>query len=95
MIQIDNNFNVGQEVHLIGQKCYTNGKKKRFKWVVKSNKDKPLRILCIYYKHKLNGEPDLRYYVENHDKVKEDRIFTDYESAMQQCEKLNKEESGI
>ena len=31
MIQIDNKFDVGQEVHLVGRKCYTNGKKKRFK----------------------------------------------------------------
>ena len=30
MIQIDNKFDVGQEVHLVGRKCYTNGKKKRF-----------------------------------------------------------------
>lgn len=43
MIQIDNKFDVGQEVHLVGRKCYTNGKKKRFKWVVKSKKDKPLK----------------------------------------------------
>ena len=40
MIQIDNKFDVGQEVHLIGRKCYTSSNgKKRFRWVVKTKKD--------------------------------------------------------
>lgn len=31
MIQINNKFEIGQEVYLVGRKCYINGKKKRFK----------------------------------------------------------------
>ena len=95
MIQIDNKFDVGQEVHLVGRKCYINGKKKRFKWVVKSKKDKPLKVLCIFYMHKLDGEDELCYNIENHGKVKENRMFVDYESAQQQCDRWNEEGYGI
>lgn len=96
MIRIDNKFDVGQEVHLIGRKCYTSSNgKKRFRWVVKTKKDKPLKVLCIYYRHKLYGENELCYNIRNHDKVKTDRIFADYESAKQQCDKWNEEKHGI
>lgn len=95
MFQIDNKFDVGQEVHLVGRKCYTKGKKKRFKWMVKSKKDKPLKVLCIFYMRKLYGEDELCYNIENHGKVKENRMFTDYESAKQQCDKWNEEGYGI
>jgi hypothetical protein len=91
MIKINNKFEIGQEVYYIGKKCMQYGKKKKFKWVVKSKK--PVKILCIYYKHKLFGDPELLYNVEPYGKAREERLFVDYESARSECEKRNKEEN--
>lgn len=94
MIQINNKFNVGQEVYLIGMRCRTHNNKKKFKWVVKTKKDKPSKILCMFYKHKLYGEDELLYHIENHDKVREERLFTDYEAALQECNRRNEEDKN-
>ena len=90
MITINNKFDVGQGVYYIGRKCYQYGKKKKFVWKVK-NKE-PVKILCIRYKHKLIGDSELAYNIERYGKVREDYLFTDYESAYVECDKRNKEE---
>lgn len=41
--------------------------------------------------HKLYGEDELCYNIENYGKVKEDGMFVDYESAKQQCDRWNEE----
>ena len=89
MIKIDNKFDVGQNVYYIGRKCKQYGKKKKFTWLVKSKE--PVKILCIFYKYKLFGEPELRYSIENFGKVKEEHLFADYKSAKEQCDKWNEE----
>ena len=88
MLSISNKFDVGQEVYYIGRKCYQNGKKKKFVWNVKSKEH--VKILCIYYKHKLFGVSELSYNIERYGKVRENRLFTDYESAYIECGKRNK-----
>lgn len=93
MIQINNKFDVGQKVYYIGRRCTTNGKKKKFRWLVKSKE--PVKILCIYYKYKLLGEPELRYYIENYGKAKENYLFTDYDSAKMECDRRNEEVEKI
>lgn len=91
MIQIDNKFDVGQKVFYIGRKCKQYGKKKKLIWLVKSKE--PVKILCIFYKYKLLGEPDLRYSIETFGKVKEEHIYADYEAALNECTKRNEEEN--
>ncbi len=88
MITICNKFDVGQEVYYIGKKCDQYGKKKKFIWKVKSKE--PVKILCIYYKHKLFGDSELAYNVERYGKVREDHLFADYKSAYAECDKHNK-----
>lgn len=90
LIQIDNKFDVGQEVYYIGRKCVQYHNKKKFHWIVKSKE--PIKILCINYKHKLFGENELRYTIENFGKVKESYLFADYENAKRECIKRNEEE---
>lgn len=48
MIQIDNKFDVGQKVHMIGRRFQKNGHKRKPKWVVKSHYGKPLKVLCNF-----------------------------------------------
>ena len=93
MISINNKFDVGQEVYYIGRRCYQNDKKKKFVWKVKSRE--PVKILCIYYKHKLFGDSELTYNIERYGKVKENYLFTDYESAYDECDKRNKIEEKL
>lgn len=88
MISIDNKFDVGQVVYYIGKKCSQYGKKKRFVWKVKSRE--PVKILCIYYKHKLFGDSELTYNIERYGKVRENQLFADYESAYDECNERNK-----
>ena len=90
MITICNKFDVGQAVYYIGRKCNQYGKKKKFVWKVKCRE--PVKILCIYYKHKLFGDSELTYNIEGYGKVREDHLFTDYESAYVECGKRNKAE---
>lgn len=90
MIIINNKFNVGQLVYYIGRKCSQYGKKKKFVWIVKSRE--PFKILCIYYKHKLIGDSELKYNIERYGKVRENHLFADYESASTECNKRNKAE---
>ncbi len=85
MITINNKFDVGQMVYYIGRKCYQNGKKKKYIWKVKSKK--PVKILCIYYKHKLFGDSELTYNIERYGKVRENHLFTVCESAYDECNK--------
>ena len=64
--------------------------KKEFVWKVKSKE--PVKILCIFYKHKLYGNSELTYNIERYGKVREDHLFTDYKSAFVECDKCNKAE---
>jgi len=91
MITVNNKFDVGQEVYYIGRKCYQYGKKKKFVWKVKSRE--PIKILCIFYKHKLFGNSQLTYNIERYGKVREDHLFSDYESACDECNKRNNVEN--
>ena len=93
MIQIDNKFDVGQKLHMIGRRFQKNGHKRKPKWVVKSHYGKPLKVLCITYMHKLLGEDELRYTIENHpgNKIKEDQLFASYEEAKAMVQKYNEE----
>lgn len=93
MVIIKNKFDVGQEVYYIGRKCKQYGKKKRFSWNVKSKE--PVKILCIFYKYKLFGEPELTYNIERYGKVREDYLFSDCESAKNECNKRNKIEKEL
>ena len=81
MIHINNKFELGQEVFNITKK---NGV-----WVVR---EKSLKIVCIYYKHKLHGESDVLYNIDPYGKAREDNLFTDYKSALEECKKRNNEE---
>ena len=81
MITIDNKFELGQDVFSITR----NNKI----WVVR---EKPQQIVCIYYKHKLHGESDVLYNIHPYGKAREKNLFSDYTSALKECEKLNKEE---
>jgi len=93
MITVNNKFDVGQTVYYIGRKCSQYGKKKKFVWKVKSKE--PVKILCIYYKHKLFGDSELTYNIERYGKVRERYLFIDYESAYDKCNKLNKMEEEV
>lgn len=90
MITINNEFDVGQKVYYIGRKCNQYGKNKKFVWKVKSKE--PVKILCIYYKHKLFGDSELTYNIERYGKVRENHLFTDYKSAYDECNKRNEME---
>jgi hypothetical protein len=90
VITVNNKFDVGQVVYYIGRKCIPYGKKKKLVWKVKSRE--PVKILCIHYKHKLLGDSELTYNIEKYGKVRENHLFTDYESAYGECNKRNKME---
>ena len=92
-IIVNNKFEVGQTVYYIGRKCSQYGKKKKFVWTVKSKE--PIKVLCIHYRHKLIGDPELTYNIERYGKVKEEHLFTDYESAYVECDKRNKLEEEL
>lgn len=81
MIIIDNKFELGQEIFNIT--------KKNNVWVVR---EKPLKILCIYYKHKFHGETDVLYNIHPYGKAREENMFSDYDTALEECKKRNKEE---
>lgn len=81
MIIINNKFELGQEIFNIT--------KKNNIWVVR---EKPLKIRCIYYKHKLLGESDVLYNVGPYGKAREENMFSDYNTALEECKKRNKEE---
>lgn len=93
MIVIENKYDVGQEVYYIGRKCNQYGKKKKFVWKVKSRE--PVKILCIFYKHKLFGDSELAYNIERYGKVREGYLFSNYESAYAECNKRNKMEEEV
>ena len=78
MININNKFELGQAVFSIT--------KKQNKWVIR---EKPLEIVCIYYKHKLRGESDLLYNITPYGKAREENLFVDYKSALEECKKRN------
>jgi len=78
MIGIDNKFELGQKVFSIF--------KKYNKWIPR---EKSLEVVCIYYKHKLYGEPDLLYNMPPYGKVREENMFLDYKSALAECKKRN------
>ena len=82
-----------QKVHMIGRRFQKNGHKRKPKWVIKSHYGKPLKVLCITYMHKLLGEDELRYTIENHsgNKIKEDQLFASYEEAKAMVQKYNEE----
>lgn len=81
MIIINNKFELGQEIFNIT--------KKNNIWVVR---EKPLKIRCIYYKHKLHGESDVLYNIDPYGKAREENMFSDYNTALEECKKRNKEE---
>lgn len=93
MIIVNNKFEVGQTVYYIGRKCSQYGKKKKFVWTVKCKE--PIKVLCIHYRHKLIGDPELTYNIERYGKVKEEHLFTDYESVYVECDKRNKLEEEL
>ena len=93
MIIIENKYDVGQAVYYIGRKCIQYGKKKKFVLKVKSRE--PVKILCIHYKHKLIGDPELTYNIEKYGKVKENHLFTDYKTAYTECDERNKIEEEL
>ena len=78
---------------MIGRRFQKNGHKRKPKWVIKSHYGKPLKVLCITYMHKLLGEDELRYTIENHsgNKIKEDQLFASYEEAKAMVQKYNEE----
>lgn len=102
MIQIDNKFDVGQEVYLIELRSRMYGDKQKFKWVVKNKKSKPVKIVSLFYKKKILDDEELSYcvekllyHVENYeDDVPERHLFTDYETALQECNRRNEEEKN-
>ena len=93
MIAINNKFDIGQEVYYIGRKCMKDCKKKKFKWLVKSKE--PVKILCIFYKYKLFGDPELAYSIEKYGKVGEDHLFSNYKAVQNECDKRNKTEEEL
>lgn len=94
MIQINNKFDVGQEVYLIELRCRIHGDKEKFKWVVKNKKNKPMKIISLSYKKKILGDEELLYHIENYEDVYESRLFTDYEAALQECNRRNEEDEN-
>lgn len=81
MITINNKFELGQDVFNITKKGGV--------WIVR---DMPLKILCIYYKHKLHGEDDVLYNIAPYGKAREETLFLCFRDALEACKKRNKEE---
>lgn len=91
MIQFDNKFNIGQEVYKIGRVCSSKTGRKRFAWILKTEIDKPVKILGVFCKRDKYGNDELSYNIEKYGMQKENQLFTDYELAKQQCDRWNEE----
>ena len=89
MIQIDNKFEVGQKVHMIGKKRYSQRRRITPRWIVKTTKGCPLKITGINYTRRLENE-EIKYIISGK-KVRENLLFANYEEAEAMMQKYNEE----